>query len=453
MTEASIAAQYEEEVTNALAAWQAAEANAWDAHVTAMGSLPGTPPLADRVAAPPAVQLLALQQQPRVMRSDFIQEVLDNIDSWDAILTGQTDGQLTMADIDALMRRSQLDTSIENAANEAERQAAIRRVAAIVMLRANYEFLSRLDGREGNGVTRADLNQFDRALNLQGMFNQDQLRQRRISAITVNLGFSSTVARLTEAYNNRTTWRSVFERDERNRPVLRWDNVQQGGVGDCYFVAAAVGLARARPEVITGNMIQDVGDGRYRVTFPGSQAVFVDRPTYAEMAFYSTAGSNGVWLTILCKAYGVRLNNERWFYQPASPLERAGRGGTLSAAITALTGNGVESHGGGLNWAHLTPLRLSMYTEAALIADIQQAVRNNKVITCGTLARLPFTRETPGQLPRSHAYTIVDYNAENRTITIRNPWNQQAPGNRFGGTFTMTVDEFRREFAEICFER
>lgn len=30
-----------------------------------MGSLPGTPPLADRVAAPPAVQLLALQQQPQ----------------------------------------------------------------------------------------------------------------------------------------------------------------------------------------------------------------------------------------------------------------------------------------------------------------------------------------------------------------------------------------------------
>lgn len=160
-----------------------------------------------------------------------------------------------------------------------------------------------------------------------------------------------------------------------------------------------------------------------------------------------------MWLTILCKAYGVRLNNQDWFYQPASPLERAGRGGTLSEAITALTGNEVQSQGGGLGVIGLVPLRLSTYTEAALIADIQRALRNNKVITCGTPQRLPFTRETPGQLTPSQAYTIVGYNAENRTITIRNPWNQRAAGNRFGGTFTMTVDEFRREFAEICFER
>ncbi len=63
-TVASIAAQYEEEVTNAVAAWQAAESSAWNGYQTALASLPGAPPLADRVAAPPTVEFPAPPANP-----------------------------------------------------------------------------------------------------------------------------------------------------------------------------------------------------------------------------------------------------------------------------------------------------------------------------------------------------------------------------------------------------
>jgi hypothetical protein len=67
-TVASIAAQYEEEVTSAVAAWQAAEATAWDAYTTAMASLPGTPPLTERiVTSPAAVEIPAPPTNPPQM--------------------------------------------------------------------------------------------------------------------------------------------------------------------------------------------------------------------------------------------------------------------------------------------------------------------------------------------------------------------------------------------------
>jgi hypothetical protein len=43
-------------VTSAVAAWQAAEATAWDAYQTALAAIPDAPALAVRVAGPPAAE-------------------------------------------------------------------------------------------------------------------------------------------------------------------------------------------------------------------------------------------------------------------------------------------------------------------------------------------------------------------------------------------------------------
>jgi hypothetical protein len=56
MTQASIAAQHEQEVTNAFAAWQAAETQAWDAYQTALAAIPDAPALAVRIGGPPAAE-------------------------------------------------------------------------------------------------------------------------------------------------------------------------------------------------------------------------------------------------------------------------------------------------------------------------------------------------------------------------------------------------------------
>lgn len=53
------------------------------------------------------------------------------------------------------------------------------------------------------------------------------------------------------------------------------------------------------------------GGRRFDVTFPGQAAIQVADPTDAELALYANAGANGIWITVLEKAYCQRLN-DRW---------------------------------------------------------------------------------------------------------------------------------------------
>jgi hypothetical protein len=103
---------------------------------------------------------------------------------------------------------------------------------------------------------------------------------------------------------------------------IQIDDVQQGSLGDCYFLAILAAIARTRPDYIR-NMVRDNEDGTYTVTFQtatgwlGSMGILTDQevivdnqfwtdaggtPTYAKSRDTGTSGPE-LWVMLIEKAY------------------------------------------------------------------------------------------------------------------------------------------------------
>jgi Ca2+-binding RTX toxin-like protein len=86
------------------------------------------------------------------------------------------------------------------------------------------------------------------------------------------------------------------------------DDVFQGEIGDCYFVASLSAIAKARPEIIK-KMVVDLGDGTYAVRFyrngtPTFVRVDADLWVQNGVPIYAGLGHEGsTWVAIIEKAY------------------------------------------------------------------------------------------------------------------------------------------------------
>jgi len=132
--------------------------------------------------------------------------------------------------------------------------------------------------------------------------------------------------------------------------------VEQGHVGDCFFMSATLSLASKNPQAIR-DMIKDNQDGTYTVTFPGApdRPVTVKKPTAAETAIYGASTEHGTWPAVLEKAFGEyrhRYEFQRGFTymnradgrvaEPERPQDYAGAmGAAFSMGIEAMTGKPV----------------------------------------------------------------------------------------------------------------
>jgi hypothetical protein len=97
------------------------------------------------------------------------------------------------------------------------------------------------------------------------------------------------------------------------------EDVNQGSVGDCYFLAALGGLTLADPQVIV-QMVTELGDGTYAVRFhddfgqevylrvDGELPVLSSNPSYLA---YAKQGAEGqVWVPVVEKAFAYMRTGE-----------------------------------------------------------------------------------------------------------------------------------------------
>lgn len=334
-------------------------------------------------------------------------------------------------DGDGYVSEEELDSAATATGEDEYTGADAVTIATLRRYRTNLEELS--DDEyfdENSGVTLADLRAYGEAL--------AKLREDG-TPIPEELGglgymFQSSTDRL-----NGSSPELVGE----DGPDLA--STHQGSIGSCSFHAAVGGMLDQGRGQDLMDMISENDDGTYTVTFPGAEAVTVNAPTETELAMGATAGANGQWLTILEKAYGRSRDAD-------AGMDVDGAPGSLVDAISTLTGNDTNRD-------------LTAFTsESTHHERLQDALNNGRIVTASNMG------DTVQGIPGKHAYTVMHYDPESQTVTLRNPWGSPMEGTNYDnwgertnpdgqtadgdqdGVFTVTLEEFDDIFRDVAYE-
>ena len=246
---------------------------------------------------------------------------------------------------------------------------------------------------------------------------------------------------------NLVKWRAKFDFGNINASLsktaashsdITHKAIHQGRAGDCYVLSTIAAFADQRPDLIK-KMIADVGNGKYKVTFPGQKVGYtVSAPSEAERTLYNNGGPNGIWATILEKAYGLYKHDSKkrgLMQMPGEvPQDYSGSGGSAAEAMSFFS-NGKSR-----------VVDLQKTSEKEIKKDLLAATSGHVPMT--TTRFLPNMKQDELMgLPTDHAYEVVSYSpggAGDGTVTIKNP--QAVPELIHGDVFTMSLQQFCKSF-------
>src|SRR5271166_2409538 len=216
-------------------------------------------------------------------------------------------------------------------------------------------------------------------------------------------------------------------------------DVNQGYVGDCYFVSSLGEVALKDPAAIE-NMISSSGNGTYSVRF------FVDgQPDYVTvnselplMTGYQWAngsqlefanGKTDDWVALVEKAY-AQLNA-----QTNAPHGMALNSASDSyAGITAGDGSALTL----ITDQSETPTTLSPGASASSLGSILKNLASSFSAGEEVLMSTPWW--SSGNLVGDHMYMVTGVNATTGALTIRNLWNTAYSGS-LSMNFTETIQQ------------
>lgn len=194
-----------------------------------------------------------------------------------------------------------------------------------------------------------------------------------------------------------------------------YTDIDQGGIGDCYFLSSLAETALKDPDAITSMFIVN-GDGTYTVRFmhDGKAAyVTVDSylPTDSSGRFvfdgygqYATSSSNELWAELAEKAY-VQINECGWIRTgmtgSGKNVYNAISGGYMDVALNQITGDAT-------GWDYVTDTTFSAFA----------ASFNSGQLICLGSKDSPSSSQIVGE----HAYAVVGVSTLTQTITVFNPW-------------------------------
>ena len=217
---------------------------------------------------------------------------------------------------------------------------------------------------------------------------------------------------------------------------VSYQDVSQGQVGDCYFLASLGAVALRTPTAIQ-NMFIDNGDNTFTVRYYNAGVanyVTVDRylPTSGGTSIYAQATTE-LWVALAEKAY-AQINESGWLQRPFQ------QNGTNSY-------QGIEAGNGFVVLPQLTGRSANYVYDPAGIVDtnaIVTAFNQGKLITLGTKVSGVASNIVP-----SHEYVLLGYNATTSLFSVFNPWGVN--GGSYDGLFKpgivdLTASQLRASF-------
>jgi hypothetical protein len=252
--------------------------------------------------------------------------------------------------------------------------------------------------------------------------------------------------------------------------------IAQGAINDCSFLSALISLTtinnnaaiKSSPKVTISKPFVEGGVTYYTVTFPGKRIpVKVAAPTQSEIALYGGAGANGLWVTIIEKAYcavHTNLFNSILTNGPAQDVF-AKHGEILYNSINLLTGSSAQYYtiyAKGRAIQTLYPKFAGVWGKAhygqtsdQILSEIKDAAANGYIITAQTLAGgvVNYTDPQTSQviqvtLPATHAYAILG--VKDGKIIVQNPWNVGGP---VGSVSLWSPAEFTVAFPFVAIQQ
>ncbi len=230
---------------------------------------------------------------------------------------------------------------------------------------------------------------------------------------------------------------SVVSSSDTSGAGININDVEQGALGDCYFLAAIGAMAKTNPGELQ-KLIKDNGDGTYDVTLHVKEHWYsLDHtPTVITVNGEFPMRSNGspayadygdtkeIWVMLLEKAFAKYSGG----YEEIE-------GGNPGEAMTMLTGNSFET----------------MYTllssENELLERIDSAMNENIPATASSRSLDSNKEEKIADATGAvggHAYIIQSVNRSSQTISLYNPWGSSHLNS-------LSISDFKKIFYRVQF--
>ena len=212
-----------------------------------------------------------------------------------------------------------------------------------------------------------------------------------------------------------------------------YDDITQGGLGDCYLLAALSSTAQSDPGIIR-QMVAPMGDGTYAVRFyQGGKEVYLrldaDLPTRGGYVWYANlTPENELWVALAEKAYAQFAGGGS--YPNIS-------GGWMTPVYSLVTGQTA------------TATYTSGLSAKALLQCLTDNLNAGHAVTAGSYS----TTSVP--ICASHAYVVrsVASIGGQWYVNVYNPWHQDGfnwDSNTADGLLTISLAMFQQNFSAVC---
>lgn len=314
------------------------------------------------------------------------------------------------------------------------------KAAAVAGLHRAIEEIEELSndetGDENDGVTLADITAYERAKKGGTLPKKAGHGEGQYWTGKGQIDQADKLKKLPGAAKAGSAKNELFPNGVPSLSALR-----QGGIADCYFLAAVGSVIARNPADLVNMIKRNVKKGKlvsYTVTFPGKGygTVTIAPPTDAEIARYSSAGSDGLWLIVMEKAYAESRSGKN------ADIDDTIAWDSLSRGVDPMSAKGSDTDDLWATGLDTTKKKI----DSALNG------KKKKIVT----ANISSTNDL--KLPKSHVYSIIAF--DGTWITGRNPWGSN-PGvvsktKDFvlgtGGNFKIKLAKFDDVFSSVCYQ-
>jgi len=232
--------------------------------------------------------------------------------------------------------------------------------------------------------------------------------------------------------------------------ALNYDDVQQGAIGNCYFVAALAATVYADVSgALRQGLIRTVTDDD-------------GNPLYFTVRFYDAWGTpqdidvdgdivrrsgNAVY----ARSADTRSGAEEWWVSLVEKAYAEWHGGYTAIGEGGYPGDVMQA----LNGATATFRTLKYLGDETVVSSVLDAVTNNRPVVAVTFGEDAGVDYSGTNIYADHAYSVLNARTSGGKyyVTLRNPWGEVEPaGNgEDDGIFEIEMSEFKRLYTCVYF--